>query len=65
MVEAASTAAPWRLCRLGRYAHAAEYVGSLAAASGLHLLFLREECVRLEGRAPVGGLIVGFQKGTP
>ncbi len=47
--------APWRLGRLGRYAHGSGYVRALAESCGLTLQFLRRECVRLEGRAPVTG----------
>ena len=63
--ECADAAAPetcWRLGRLGRYAHGSAYVRSLGDAFGLHLRFLRHECIRLEGRAPVGGLFVGMQR---
>lgn len=57
--------APWRLGRLGRYAHAEAHLREAAAAAGLRERFVRPECIRLEGRAPVSGRFAAFTRNSP
>jgi predicted TPR repeat methyltransferase len=49
---------PWRLGRLGRYAHSHAHIAAAAEAAGLAVMSAREEAVRLESGVPVTGLIV-------
>jgi len=55
-------AVPWRLGRLGRYAHSDTHIAAAAAAAGLAVLAMRPEAVRLEAGVPVPGLLVILQR---
>ncbi len=64
-VESLQDAAPtesWRLGRLGRYAHTANYLRDVAVASGLEILAVQEDVLRFEGEAPVDGFIVVLRR---
>ena len=56
---------PWRLGRLGRYAHSRAHVHAAATAAGLEVRLLRPESVRLEGQVPVPGLLAELRKPAP
>ena len=52
----------WTLGRLGRYAHAARYLASVADALGFRCLALDRETLRYEAGGPVAGLIMVLQR---
>jgi predicted TPR repeat methyltransferase len=52
----------WAAGRMGRHAHAAEYVAATAAASGFRCLRLDRETLRYEAGGPVAGLLVVLER---
>ncbi len=53
---------PWQLGRQGRYAHRQEHITLSAAAAGFRVVELRQEILRYEADAPVGGLLAVMQR---
>jgi len=64
LTDEANAATPWRLGRLGRYAHSAAYVAAVGRDAGLTLAALHSETVRLEMGLPVAGLLVALERGA-
>ncbi|MEO8714531.1 MAG: methyltransferase domain-containing protein [Acetobacteraceae bacterium] len=56
--EAANASRGWHLDRLGRYAHAPDYVRRCAEASGFRVVEMTPEIQRQEAGSPVPGLLV-------
>lgn len=53
---------PWRLGRLGRYAHTNPYINAAATNAGFEIVGIDEDVLRFEGEAPVEGLIVTLRR---
>jgi predicted TPR repeat methyltransferase len=52
----------WASGRLGRHAHSARYVTTIAAAQGYHCLTLDHASLRYEAGGPVAGLLVVLER---
>jgi len=52
----------WRLGRMGRYAHSEAHVLAAGREAGLTLASMREDVLRLDGGAPVQGLVVVLER---
>jgi len=52
----------WALGRLGRYAHAARYVASIADTLGFRCLTFERETLRYEAGGPVAGLLTVLER---
>ncbi len=55
----------WRLEAQGRYVHHAQYVHDCLERTGFDEIALRAETLRMEGGAPVAGLIIAARKASP
>ena len=58
----ADAPAEWRLASQGRYKHRADYLARCAAEAGLVQVTFEREILRLEGGAPVSGIVAVFAK---
>ncbi len=61
-VEALPEGLGWRLGRLGRYAHAPDYLAAAAAEAGFTVLSLTPATLGVESAAPVEGLVAVLAK---
>jgi predicted TPR repeat methyltransferase len=52
----------WALQRMGRYAHASDYVHEAAIAAGFRILRSDRPVIRQEGGAPVPGIMLTVER---
>jgi predicted TPR repeat methyltransferase len=52
----------WRLTKLGRYGHTADYLRQAAVVAGFEILEIREDILRFEGETPVDANFVTLRR---
>ena len=52
----------WALHRLGRYAHALDYVAGVARETGFSVRTLERQILRYEANAPVDGIFAVLER---